>query len=97
VAKIVLSDPERFGFHLEAEYFYDPLQVERVQIDLPQPLALMDVAKAIGSYYKEVKELNLHLSEENIPAGTQFLNLPPGTSDLFWAFFNAWKKGLGGK
>ncbi len=94
VAKIILSDPQRFGFHLEANEFYDPLQVERVQIELAQPLPIMDVARAIGSYYKEVKEMNLHLSEETIPAGIHFLNLPPGTSDRFWTFFSTWKKEL---
>jgi len=94
VAKIILSDPERFGFHLEANEFYDSLQVERVQIELAQPLPIMDVARAIGSYYKEVKEMNSHLSEETIPAGIHFLNLPPGTSDRFWTFFSTWKKEL---
>ncbi len=92
VAKIILSDPEKFGFHLERSQFYDPLQVERVQIELAQPLPIIEVARAIGSYYKEVKEMNLHLSEETIPAGTHFLNLPPGSSDRFWAFFLARKK-----
>ena len=94
LAKIILSDPQRLGFHLEANEFYDPLQVERVQIELAQPLPIMDVARAIGSYYKEVKEMNLHLSEETIPAGIHFLNLPPGTSDRFWTFFSTWKKEL---
>ncbi|MFB3886050.1 MAG: lytic transglycosylase domain-containing protein [Thermodesulfobacteriota bacterium] len=92
VAKIILSDPERFGFHLEANELYAPLQVERVQIELTRPLPIMDIAKAIGSYYKEVKEMNLHLSNDVIPAGIQFLNLPAGTSDRFWIFFSAWKK-----
>jgi hypothetical protein len=94
VAKIILSDPKRFGFHLEGKEFYDSLQVERVQIELTQPLPIVDVARAIGAYYKEVKEMNLHLSEETIPTGTHFLNLPPGTSDRFWAFFSTWKKEL---
>ncbi len=97
VAKIVLSDPERFGFHLEANEFYDPLRVERVQIELTRPLPIMDVAKAVGSYYKEVKEMNLHLYEDNIPVGIHILNLPPGTSGRFWTFFSAWKKELGVK
>jgi hypothetical protein len=92
VAKVILSDPGRFGFHLEGNEFYDPLQVERVQIELARPLPIVDIARAIGSYYKEVKEMNLHLIEEAIPAGIHFLNLPPGTSDRFWTFFSAWKK-----
>ncbi len=97
VAKIILSDPERFGFHLEANEFYNPLQVEKVQIELTRPLPIIDVARAIGSYYKEVKEMNLHLSEETIPPGIHFLNLPPGASDRFWTFFSTWKKEPGVK
>jgi membrane-bound lytic murein transglycosylase D len=94
VAKLILSDPEKYGFHLDEREFYDPLQVERVQVELTQPLPIIDVAHAIGVYYKEIKELNPHLSEESIPPGIHFLNLPPGTSAAFWAFFSAWKEEL---
>ncbi len=92
VAKIILSDPEKYGFRLEEREVYGPLQSERVQIELRQPLSLMEVAKAIGSYFKELKEMNLHLPEEAIPAGNQSLNLPSGTSERFWNFFNQWRK-----
>jgi hypothetical protein len=97
VAKIILSDPGRYGYTLEEKEFYNPLQVERVQIELTQPLPLMEVAQAIGFFYKEIKEMNPHLFEETIPPGIHFLNLPPGTSEKFWAFFSAWKKEVGGK
>lgn len=94
VAKVILSDPERYGFHLEEKERYDPLLLERIQVELTQPLSLVEVARAVGSYYKEVKEMNPHLSEENIPPGIHFLNLRPGTSGPFWEFYFAWKKGL---
>ncbi|MDI6762549.1 MAG: lytic transglycosylase domain-containing protein [Thermodesulfobacteriota bacterium] len=97
VAKIILSDPGKYGFYLEDREFYGPLQMERVQIELRQPFPLMEVARATGCYYKEVKEMNLHFPEETIPAGIQFLNLPPGTSERFWIFFNHWRKELEGK
>ena len=96
-AKIILSDPERYGYTLEEKEFYSPLRVERVQIELTQPLPIMEVARATGSFYKEIKEMNPHLSEETIPPGTHFLNLPPGTSEKFWAFFSAWKREMEGK
>lgn len=96
-AKIILSDPERFGFALEEKELYPPLQVERVQIELAQPLPVAEIAKAIGLYYKEIKEMNPHLFEETVPPGTHFLNLPPGTSERFWAFFSAWKKAVEGR
>jgi membrane-bound lytic murein transglycosylase D len=97
VAKIILSDPRRYGYTLEEHDLYNPLQVERVQIELTQPLPIMEIAKAIGSYYKEIKEMNLHLFEDTIPPGIHFLNLPPGTAEKFWAFFYSWKKEREGK
>lgn len=97
MAKIILSDLAKYGFHLEDREFYGPLQMERVQIELRQPVPLMEVARAIGGYYKEIKEMNLHFTEESVPAGTHFLNLPPGTSERFWIFFNNWRKELEGK
>ncbi len=97
VAKIILSDSGKYGFYLEDSEFYDPLKLERVQIELKQPLPLMEVARAIGRYYKEIKEMNPHLMEEAIPGGTHFLNLPQGASERFWSFFNNWKKELENK
>jgi len=97
VAKIILSDPGRYGYFLDEKEVYDPLQVERVQIELIKPLPIMEVAKAIGIFYKDIKEMNPQLFEEAIPPGTHSLNLPPGTSEKFWAFFSAWKKQTEGR
>jgi len=97
VAKIVLAAPERYGFHLEEEDLYDPLQVDRVQIEITQPLPIIEVSRAVGCFYKDIKELNPHFSEEAIPPGIQFVNLPPGTSVSFWTFFSAWKTKMEGK
>jgi membrane-bound lytic murein transglycosylase D len=97
VAKVILSEPEKYGFHLEKNEFYDLLQVERVPIELTQPLPIIDVARAVGFFYKEIKEMNPQLSEETIPPGTHVLNLPPGTSERFWDFFFAWKKEMESK
>jgi len=96
-AKMILSHTEKCGFHLDEGEFYDPLQVDRVQIELNQPLPIIQIARAIGCFYKEVKELNPHFSEEAIPPGTQFINLPPGTAASFWTFFLAWKAETEGK
>jgi len=97
VAKIILSDPGRYGYFLDEKEVYDPLQVERVQIELIKPLPIMEVAKAVGFFYKDIKEMNPQLSEEAIPPGTHSLNLPPGTSEKFWAFFSVWKKQMEGR
>jgi membrane-bound lytic murein transglycosylase D len=82
---------------LEEKEYYDPLQVERIQIELTRPLPIVEVARAVGFFYKEVKEMNPHISEDAIPPGIHFLNLPPGTSEKFWVFFATWKKDVGRK
>jgi len=97
VAKMILSETGRYGFHLDEKELYDPLQVERVQVELTQPLPIIEVSRALGCFYKDIKELNPHFSEEAIPPGIQFVNLPPGTSVPFWTFFSAWKTEMGGK
>jgi hypothetical protein len=97
VAKIILSDPGKYGYTLEEKELYLPLQTERVQIELTQPLPIMEIARAIGFFYKEIKELNPHLFEDAIPPGIHFVNLPPGTSGRFRIFFSAWKKEMEGK
>ena len=48
VAKIILSDPGRYGYTLEEKELYSPLQVERIQIELAQTLSIFEVARAIG-------------------------------------------------
>ncbi len=97
VAKVILSETEKYGFYLDEKEFYEPLQVERVQIELAEPLPIIEISRAVGCFYKEIKELNPHFSEEAVPPGTQFLNLPPGTSVWFWTFFSAWKTEKEGK
>lgn len=86
-AKMILSEPEKYGFHLDEGEFYERLEVERVQIELSEPLPIIEISRALGYFYKEIKELNPHFSEEAVPSGTHFLNLPPGSSASFWSFF----------
>jgi len=97
VAKIILSDPGRYGYTLDENELYSPLQVERIQIELTQPLSIMEVARATGCFYKEIKEMNPHFFDEAIPPGVHFLNLPPGTSEKFRVFFSAWKREMENK
>jgi membrane-bound lytic murein transglycosylase D len=97
VAKIILSDPRKYGYTLEEKEFYHPLQTERVQIVLTRPLPIMEIARVTGFFYKEIKEMNAHLFEDTIPPGIHFVNLPPGTSERFLIFFSAWKKEMEGK
>lgn len=91
VAKIILSNPEKYGFLLEESEYYSPLKIERIQIDLPASLPIIEIAMAIGCYYKEIKELNPHFQNESIPPGIHFINIPIGKSEKFLEFLSFWK------
>jgi hypothetical protein len=96
-AKMILSNPGKYGYTLGEKEFYDPLQLERIQIELTQPLPMMEIARATGLFYKEIKEMNPHFFEETIPPGIHILNLPPGTSERFLVFLSAWKREMEGR
>jgi membrane-bound lytic murein transglycosylase D len=96
VAKIILSDPSRYGFSLDEKECYDPLLVERIRVDLLQPLPFVEVARAVGSFYKQIREMNPQFPDEAIPAGSHMLNLPPGTTERLKAYLSAWQ-GNGGR
>lgn len=91
VAKILLSDPRRYGLRLDEDQYYSALSLDRVEIEISKPLPLVEVAKAVGVSYKKIKDLNPHLNEESAPTGRHFLNLPPGSTERFNAFFSAWQ------
>lgn len=91
VAKILLSDPRRYGLRLDEDQYYSPLSIDRVEIEISKPLSLVEVAKAVGVSYKKMKDLNPHLSEESVPVGRHFLNLPPESAERFHAFFSTWQ------
>jgi len=81
-AKVILSDPGAYGYYVPPQDLYLPEEAEKVLLQLPQTTPLREVAKACGSYFKEMKELNPELQGHTLPAGTYFLNVPKGGKAL---------------
>lgn len=88
--KIVLSDPEKYGF--EPTYDYETFDVVTVNQSFSQDIAIGDIVRAIGMDYLDFKTYNPHLkiyyTEKNIlPAGNQFqIYLPEEYVENFKAF-----------
>ena len=79
--KIILKDPERYGYHLPPERLYQPLAGGHVlKLNLKRPLHLRSLAYAAGTTVRELKELNPELMNYYLPAGTQELRIPQGSS-----------------
>lgn len=77
-AKLILSEPEQYGFYIDESTLFPPHKVERVQIHLKQTTHLRDIAKMYGSYYREIRLLNPEIRSTSLPAGTHIIKVPQG-------------------
>jgi len=82
-AKIILSNPEKYGYYLTEEDLYKPVQFDRVEITANQPVPLYIVAQAANTYFKAIKDLNPHIKNYYLPAGKHDLLLPKGAASGF--------------
>jgi membrane-bound lytic murein transglycosylase D len=81
-AKIILSDPRSYGYDLPDHEGYPIIETESILLQLPYAVALRDIAKACGSYFKELKELNPEIQGHTLPVGFHQLKIPAGTKPL---------------
>jgi len=84
IAKLILAHPERYGYHLDPEDYYQPIEFDNVVVNVTEPrLDLGVIADASGSYYREIKLLNPELKENYLPKGTYSIKIPKGTKRRF--------------
>ncbi len=76
--KIILENPERYGYHLSEERTYQPMAYDAVEVKLKGSLDIMEIAEALGTTFKRFKELNPQFLKDYIPAGHHFIRVPPG-------------------
>lgn len=81
-AKIILSDPQKYGFYIDENTLFPPHQLERVQIKLRQTTHIRDIAKTYGSFYREFRLLNPEIRGTTLPAGTHSVKVPKGWQAL---------------
>jgi len=82
-AKIILSNPGKYGFYLTEEDLYKPVQFDRIEITANQPVPLYVIAEAAKTYFKVIKDLNPHIRNYYLPAGRQNLLIPKGAASGF--------------
>lgn len=83
--KMLLANPEKYGFHLTQEDFYRPVRFDRVQVDCPRKIPLPVIAEAAGTHYKTIRELNPEVRNRHLPPGTYSIAIPEGSSGIFHA------------
>jgi len=82
-AKIIMSNPVKFGYVLSKDDLYLPRQFDTVEIQAIQPVPLHIIAQAAHTYFKVIKDLNPQIKYYHLPAGTYQINIPKGSSDGF--------------
>ena len=76
--KIIMKDPERYGYRLASESVFRPVNYETVSVKTDIPVHIADVAQALNTDFKVVKELNPHIRGHHLPRGNFTISVPSG-------------------
>lgn len=94
-AKLIMANPDQYGFKMLADDFYPPLLTDQVELTCWDETSLIVVAKAADTDFKIIKDLNPAIRGYFLAAGTYQLDLPAGAAEGFQArfdqFFKAWQ------
>jgi membrane-bound lytic murein transglycosylase D len=75
-AKLIMTNPERFGFTLTEEDYYPPLEFEEVRIDCFEDVPIRIVARAARTHFKMIKDLNPEIRGHYLPSGSHNILVP---------------------
>jgi membrane-bound lytic murein transglycosylase D len=77
--KIIMENPRRYGYILPRDQLYKPLKFDTVAVSLNARVHIADLAQAIGTDFKVIKELNPELLGYYLPTGQYSLKVPAGS------------------
>ena len=83
--KLILSDPDKFGFHLTDADYYPPLEFDEIHVDCFQEIPLALVAKASETDFKVIKNLNPEIRGHYLTEGSHTILIPKGAKKGFKA------------
>jgi membrane-bound lytic murein transglycosylase D len=85
--KLLLANPDAYGFHLTAEDLYPPVAAVPVKVKCRQTTPLMMVADAAQTDFKRIKDLNPHIRGYDLEKGGITLFVPRAAAQGFSARF----------
>lgn len=92
--KLIMSNPERYGFHLEPQDLYPVFTFDEIKLSTKRDVPLAMVAKACGISFKTVKDYNPQLRGYYLGKGTTTLLVPEGAHKDFQKKFASLYKAL---
>ncbi len=87
-AKLILTQPESYGFHLQDHDYYPPVKFASLELTCYEETSLRVVAQAAQTDFKRIKDLNPELRGHYLAAGTYTLAVPENTPPGFQERFN---------
>ena len=79
-AKIILSEPETYGFRFAMDDLYPPLQFDRIKVACFQETPIVIVAQAAKTNFKVIKDLNPEIRGHFLAPGSHWLLIPEGST-----------------
>jgi membrane-bound lytic murein transglycosylase D len=86
-AKLILENPEKYGFHLEPGDLYPDLQLARIDLTPEEEVPLMIVAQAAGVTFKTLKIMNPDIRGYYLSSGPSTILVPEGHEKEFHSRF----------
>jgi len=81
--KLILLDPEKYGFKLTDDDYYPPLSYDQVQVECQQEIPIRIVAQSANTYFKAIKDLNPEIRGHYLREGTHQILIPKGAAEGF--------------
>jgi len=75
--KLIVQDPQKYGFSLAAEDYYRPATFATVPVNAFAELPLRLIAQASKTDFKTIKELNPQIRGHYLASGSYRLSIPP--------------------
>ncbi|MBN2687900.1 MAG: transglycosylase SLT domain-containing protein [Deltaproteobacteria bacterium] len=82
-AKLIMTNREKYGFHLADDDLYPPITCDRVTVECPGMVPIRIVAEAAETHFKAIKDLNPEVRGYYLNKGSYTLSIPAGMSKRF--------------
>ncbi len=76
--KTVMKDPAHYGYRLAQEQIYKPTECDTVPVKIRIALHITEVARALDTEFKVLRELNPKIPGYYLPAGKYTMKVPHG-------------------
>ena len=82
-AKVILTNPERYGYRASSIRVYPVVETDRIEIHSHREVPVSAIARACGTTYKTIREMNPEIRNSSLPPGRYSLLVPKGAARDF--------------